>query len=528
MHMKTRVKSVAAMSAVAAVAAAAAAGTAGAAVVTLQDDATVDFVQGLTAGTVVRDPGTVALAKTFEDPFDGAALSSSWTSTPWTPGPGAGTTTVAGGEATVDGALLKSTTAAGPGSSVEFTGDIGTLPYRHLGFADFATDRWAIFSTGNDSEQLPTGFYARTSDGGTAINTPVPAVSGTHRFRIDWTATGFDFFIDDVKVVTPAAAAQSDPLPFVASDFVTDLDGVDLDAATFTTRTSGTFTSRLFEPGDQRVTGATLTGTADGAVAYETRTSDTLVGLDSAPWTPVGSGGAVAGGKRYLRYRATLTTPNPGVSPLLGKVAVSFTIDDRAPVVTLGEVKVAGTQAEVAIAADEAATVTCSLDGKAFAPCASPATFTGLAAGAHTLTVRAVDAVGNTGEASRSFTIAGRGTPPAGNPPAGTPADTSAPAVLVLGRKLSVAGRMTSLRVRCPRAEDRCIVSVRLRRGGKTIARRTATLASGETRSFTLRLTKAARKALTLRSSLKATAKVTATDAAGNRTTTRRAVTLKG
>ena len=44
---------------------------------------------------------------------------------------------------------------------------------------------------------------------------------------------------------------------------------------------------------------------------------------------------------------------------------------------------------------EQAATFSCQLDGGAFAPCPSQTTFTGLAEGAHTFAVEAVDAVGN-------------------------------------------------------------------------------------------------------------------------------------
>jgi uncharacterized repeat protein (TIGR01451 family) len=47
-------------------------------------------------------------------------------------------------------------------------------------------------------------------------------------------------------------------------------------------------------------------------------------------------------------------------------------------------------------AASEPATFTCSLDGSAWSPCTSPATYDGLTAGWHTFRVRASDAVGNT------------------------------------------------------------------------------------------------------------------------------------
>src|SRR4051794_24646132 len=69
------------------------------------------------------------------------------------------------------------------------------------------------------------------------------------------------------------------------------------------------------------------------------------------------------------------------------------------------------TSASFTFSSTEAATrFDCRLDGPAgpgtFAPCASPANFSGLAPGAYTFFVRATDAAGNTSTTSRSFTVA--------------------------------------------------------------------------------------------------------------------------
>jgi hypothetical protein len=50
----------------------------------------------------------------------------------------------------------------------------------------------------------------------------------------------------------------------------------------------------------------------------------------------------------------------------------------------------------LALAADEPASFTCSLDGGAYQPCAETATFPDLDGGKHTLAARATDEAGNT------------------------------------------------------------------------------------------------------------------------------------
>lgn len=78
----------------------------------------------------------------------------------------------------------------------------------------------------------------------------------------------------------------------------------------------------------------------------------------------------------------------------------SFSVDAVAPDTTIdsgpsGTIAVDAATYEFHGTAGETASLQCRLDDAAWADCASPATFTGLAAGEHTVAFRAVDAVGN-------------------------------------------------------------------------------------------------------------------------------------
>jgi hypothetical protein len=82
--------------------------------------------------------------------------------------------------------------------------------------------------------------------------------------------------------------------------------------------------------------------------------------------------------------------------------------DTTPPVVTILTAPPASTtqrDAAFTFTANEPATFACSLDGTAFAPCTSGITYQRLTLGAHTFSVRALDAAGNTGQASHSWTI---------------------------------------------------------------------------------------------------------------------------
>ena len=241
--------------------------------------------------------------------------------------------------------------------------------------------------------------------------------------------------------------------------------------------------------------------------------------------------------KRFLQYRATLTTPDPLATPRLDKVDAAFTVDDEAPKVTIQGVAVAGRAAKATFSSDDAAAdVKCSLDGAAFAACSSPVEFTGLAYGAHKIDVKATDEVGNVGTASRSFEVAAPpadpGTPPAsgtGNTPrsSGPAADLTAPKVLVTGTAARVSKRgVAKLRIRCPRSEQSCVVAVTLKLRGKRVASTSLTLSRGNTQTFRLRLSAAARRKLADSSRLSGSAVIVAKDAAGNQAKTKHRVTL--
>ena len=117
----------------------------------------------------------------------------------------------------------------------------------------------------------------------------------------------------------------------------------------------------------------------------------------------------------------------------------------------------------------------------------------------------------------------GRQAPPqARDAPAGTSAR-----LRITTKRVRVSRRGTvTLRVACPRREWRYRVRLRLLRGRATIAARTFLVRGGEVRSFTLKLTRCARRALLRARSLEVTAVATMRTRAGRRATTRAAIQL--
>jgi hypothetical protein len=133
-----------------------------------------------------------------------------------------------------------------------------------------------------------------------------------------------------------------------------------------------------------------------------------------------------------------------------------------------------------------------------------------------------------------TFTVADPPPGSAGNPPgssnanpSGNAPDRTKPKVLVMGRTARVSkSGVAKLKIRCPRSEQTCEITVKLKLRGKRVARKRLTVSSGDTGTFRLKLSSAARRKLAARSSLTATGVISAEDAAGNERKTTQKVTL--
>ncbi|WP_284668648.1 Ig-like domain-containing protein [Myxococcus sp. SDU36] len=131
--------------------------------------------------------------------------------------------------------------------------------------------------------------------------------------------------------------------------------------------------------------------------------------LDGAPFTactdPVDFTG-LDDGEHTLEVRAVDGDGNVDPTP----ATYTWTVDTTAPdtlIVTGPPLTDAPSTATFDFDSDESpVTYECSLDGAAHVPCTDPVTFTGLAEGSHTLSVRAVDAAGNVDDTPATYTWA--------------------------------------------------------------------------------------------------------------------------
>jgi len=146
------------------------------------------------------------------------------------------------------------------------------------------------------------------------------------------------------------------------------------------------------------------TGAADASFSFSSTEAGStfecqLDGGAYAACTSPRSYSGLSSGTHTFRVRATDAVGNTDPSPAV----VVWTIDATSPTATIdfGPADPTGlTAADFQFSSSEAgSTFHCQLDGAGFAPCTSPASYSGLAEGLHVFRVKAIDSVGNVGAA---------------------------------------------------------------------------------------------------------------------------------
>jgi len=314
-------------------------GTFTTAAATVGDTLATDFSAGTPgSGVYISETtnGEIVLSPAAGAEFSGSALPAGWQGAPWSTaegGSGTGTVTVANGAVAVDGARAGATTPVASGVSLEFVATFTGQAFQNVGFAkDFAFNApFANFSTISGGQ-----LFARSLSGG-EVSTSLGATwfGSPHRYRIDWNATSVVYSIDGNVVATHAIAIAGTMIP-IASDFNTGGGNVAIDWMRLTPYSaSGTFISRVFDAGTASTWGAlswTARTPSGTSVAMSVSASNSAAPATSCTgFTPIStSGGAIGATSRYIQYCAQLSTTDPGITPSVDDVTISYSLGPHA------------------------------------------------------------------------------------------------------------------------------------------------------------------------------------------------------
>jgi hypothetical protein len=292
---------------------------------TVTDTLVADFGAGTADANVYlasAADGELMLTPAIGTEFTGGALPAGWAATAWNPG---GAAVMGGGRVTVDGARLHPAGLVGAGRSLEFGATFSGAPFEHVGFGVTMNETpWAIFSTSGGG-----ALWARTHNGASAINTPIPGawLNVPHQYRIEWNATSVVFYIDGVQVASHATTIAAQMRPII-TNYATGGGVIAVDYLRMSDyATPGSFTSRVFDArGVVNWTNAAWSAAVPAGTGVTVSVRFGATPTPDGTWTPftaVGAGGAIGGNSRYVQYRIEMSTTSPAQTPSVGSITLT-------------------------------------------------------------------------------------------------------------------------------------------------------------------------------------------------------------
>ena len=229
--------------------------------------------------------------------------------------------------------------------------------------------------------QLVSGATAQTVSGGTLATS---TTSESHAWTVQATSDG-------PKTITVRGAGDAYGTTFRDADQVT--------IAADCTPPGTSISSGPVGATNDSTPSFTFSGTGS-PTSFECSIDSGAFAPCSSPFTAP----ALGDGPHSFAVRAIDAVGNADPSPPLR----TFTVDTLAPDTSIGSGPSGAVRSRSAsFALAGGAGFECSLDGGPYAPCGSPATFSGLAEGRHTFAARAIDAAGNVdaSPANRAFSV---------------------------------------------------------------------------------------------------------------------------
>ncbi len=301
--------------------------------------------------------------------------------------------TVAGNPATVDCSLDGGSPA--PCTSPQaFT----KLPDGLHSFEVLATD------TAGNVGTASTSFTVDTTPPVVAITSAPPSPTNNATPSVGFTVSGattINCRVDGGAFVACASpfitAHLADGSHTVTVQGVDEVGNIGTAATTFTVDTTAPTVTITSHP-------ANPTNLTTATFGFTVSDGTTQCRVDGGAFASCSTGVSFSG---FAQGSHTFTVQSTDTAGNVGSAAFTWTIDTTPPTVTItsGPANPSNSKSATFTFTVPDGTVQCQLDTGAFAACSSPVTFSGLADGSHTFTVKSTDTAGNVGSASASWVV---------------------------------------------------------------------------------------------------------------------------
>ena len=286
-----------------------------------------DFLTGTLSGTAISEDsgGEVRLAPALNDIFSGSSLNASlWNVSNWT----SGTTSVSGGNVTVNGNGIGSQATVATGAVFEGTATFSAESWQFFGLASDLDGNNGGNRAGFTTGPAGNGIYARTSINNVDTFTAIAGnyLGSSHTYRVEYSSNVVRYYIDGALVVTQNQSVPG-PLKAWVSDYANS--GNVLTAGWLRVSpyvASGTYQSGTFDGGSGSSFVTIAYGsTAPAGTSVQMRTRTSADGINWSAWSnPVVSGGAITSpALRFLQYQITLTTSDTSQTPVVDSVSLA-------------------------------------------------------------------------------------------------------------------------------------------------------------------------------------------------------------
>lgn len=270
----------------------------------------------------VNSMNVTSLQGSLDTDFNGTTIPNGWTD--WAYNGTSDSSTVSGGKLTLGDTHVSSDVPIPAGSRMDVVAKFTGMPYQGIGF----TRNWGGDDPQPYFETLGGGHLYAYATPGNYVEIPGTWFTAYHTYRIDWSATKAQYYIDGSLKATLTFSSTGVLRPSVTDSTVstTPMTVDSIRMYSLPTTGTGTFTSRVIDAEsvvDWKQFNASLSTPSGTSVALSYRTGNTATpGTGWTSFVNVTPGAAISVSSRYIQYKAVLARSASGAESALNDVSL--------------------------------------------------------------------------------------------------------------------------------------------------------------------------------------------------------------